>query len=139
MSEIASSSVILSSAELPPSLPLLPPPLPAAAYLFAAARPAKSHQAMAIGSLVCALFGIFLFSPLLSIVAVILGAIARKKMRKSGNFSGSGAALAGIIIAAIELSFLFFIVAVVVVAAIFAPAPMPDALAGQILNPALGL
>jgi len=56
---------------------------------------------MAIASLVFSLLGLSWAGVIAGPIAIILGAIARKKMRGSGNFDGSGMALAGIIVGAI--------------------------------------
>ena len=104
----------------------LPPPLPTFRLPGATAF-GKCYEGMAFGSLACALLGVFLFSPLFGIAAVILGGIARKKMRGSGNFLGYGVARAGLIIGWIEVAFLVLIVLVAVAALIGASLPVHPA------------
>jgi len=104
----------------------LPPPLPTVRLPRAAAC-GKCYEGLAFGSLACALLGVFLFSPLFGIVAVVLGAIARKKMRGSGNFLGYGVARAGLIIGWTEVAFLVLIALVAVTAIIAASLPVHPA------------
>jgi len=94
-----------------------PPPAPPPGFP-AAVTAGKSYRGMAVGSLVCALVGIPLISPILSTVAIVLGAIARTKMRASHNFDGRGMALAGIIIGTIELVISLAIIAVIIALAV---------------------
>jgi hypothetical protein len=70
---------------------------------------------MAIASLVCSLGGIILGLP--AIVGVILGFVARGQIRRSGGTrSGSGLALAGIIVGFVDIA----LAAVLIVAVVFA-------------------
>jgi hypothetical protein len=96
----------------------LPPPLPTFRPAAAAAVLGECYEGIAIGSLVCSLAGAILVSPLFGIVAVILGVVARRKMRRSGNFIGYGVARAGLIIGSIEVAILVLIVLMAVAAII---------------------
>jgi hypothetical protein len=83
----------------PPGPP--PPGAPAAQAAWAQAPAGKSYNGLAIGSLVCGIASLLMAGVILGPVAVILGVIARRGMRNSGNRQGSGMALAGIITGAI--------------------------------------
>jgi hypothetical protein len=74
----------------------------------------SSSKGMAIASLVCSLVGIVLFGPILGIIAIVLGAVARKNMRAANNYDGYGIALAGIIIGAVEAVITILIVIFVI-------------------------
>jgi hypothetical protein len=68
---------------------------------------------MAIGSLVCAVVGLFICGILLEPIAIVLGFVARNRIRESnGALKGEGLALAGIIvgIVGLVLAVVFFFV-----------------------------
>ena len=86
---------------------------------------APSTNGLAIASLVCAILTI-------SIVAIILGHIARSQIRNSnGMQTGDGLALAGLIIGYIELAFgVLFVVLIIIGAIAASQQPQPASFAG---------
>lgn len=57
---------------------------------------------MAVGALVCSLVGLLCFGIVLEPVAIVLGVVARRRIREShGALKGDGLALAGIVIGVI--------------------------------------
>ncbi|MGH3170906.1 MAG: DUF1707 and DUF4190 domain-containing protein [Trebonia sp.] len=101
-------------ADLPGGSAFGPPPAPAIyprpGYYVATQVPTSN---LAIGSLVCSLFGFF---PPATIVAVILGHVARKQIRATRQ-RGDGLAVAGLVIGYIGLTFWALILIVAIVAA----------------------
>jgi hypothetical protein len=86
----------------PPAAPVAPPyayPQPYAAY-----PPAPTTNGLAVASLVAAFFWVIWFG---SFLAVIFGHIALSQIKQSGGRqTGSGLAVAGLVLGYIELSFL---------------------------------
>ena len=87
---------------------------PAASYQSQSA-PKSSWNLFAIASLVCAIFFVVPFSPIL---AIVFGHIARRQIRSNGAQEGKGLALAGLIIGYIEVA--FFVVILIIYAFMFA-------------------
>jgi hypothetical protein len=101
----------------------VPPPLPhtgsaeqnsGAADSRAAPPVGQSYKGMAVGSLVCSIVGIVSFPVILGTIAMVLGTVARSKMRRANNRAGENIAFAGQTIGGIEfaVSTFFFIVEV---------------------------
>jgi hypothetical protein len=93
----------MTDADKPAAEPAVSPDAPAPdtltpEMLASIIEPGKSYKALAIVSLVLALIGLFISSLVLDPIAIILGLIARHKMRAANNDDGRGVALAGIII-----------------------------------------
>jgi hypothetical protein len=80
---------------VPPQVPpgAVPPPGTPAPPLAVG----ESHKILAVCSIGVAIIGILIFGLILDPIAILLGVIARKKMKASGNYDGKGFALAGII------------------------------------------
>jgi hypothetical protein len=55
----------------------------------------------AVASLVCGIISLFILGPILGIVAIVLGVLARKEIAADPSLDGAGLALAGIITGAI--------------------------------------
>jgi hypothetical protein len=67
-------------------------------------------EGMAIGSLVCAIVGLLVCGVVLEPVAIVLGFVARNRIRQSnGMLKGEGLALAGIVVGIVG-----FVLAVIV-------------------------
>jgi hypothetical protein len=81
------------------------------------AAPGQSYKGLATGSMVCALVGILVAPPILGIIAIILGAVARNNMRISNNPDGRGMATAGLIIGALETAITVVIIIVAIILA----------------------
>ena len=65
----------------------------------------------ATASLICGIARFFCFGPLLGIPAIILGFLARREIKRTGGQQpGSGVALAGIILGAIDILLYLFII-----------------------------
>ena len=75
----------------------------------------KNHP-LATAALVCGILGLLLFG-VLSIFAIIFGAIALKKIKNSGGFyTGKGMAKAGLVLGIIPLGVLLLILGIVAAA-----------------------
>ncbi|MBY6411892.1 DUF4190 domain-containing protein [Rhodococcus sp. BP-252] len=74
-------------------------------------QPPRRTNTMAIGALICGVFG--LFTGIAGVVAVVLGHIARNQIKRTGE-QGAGIALAGLILG--YLSVVLLAVAVTVYA-----------------------
>jgi hypothetical protein len=72
----------------------------AAAPPYAQAE-ARRKPGKAVASLVCGIISLFLLGPILGVVAIVLGVLARKEIAANPNLDGAGLALAGIITGAI--------------------------------------
>lgn len=93
----------MTDADKPADEPLIPPDAPQPDALTPESlapiiEPGKSYKGLAITSLVLALVGLVVFGLILDPIAVVLGLIARHKMRSANNDDGRGVALAGIIL-----------------------------------------
>ncbi len=95
-------------AEAPVKLP--PPPPPPPAYLPpAAATPSMPTSGMAIASLVLGIGGLTVLPLLGSILAIVLGYMARRDIRqRPDQVSGDGLALAGIVLGWISVGIAVF-------------------------------
>lgn len=95
---------------IPPQFPSANPQQPPQMQPVQQPRNTSATSPFAIASLSCAILGIFtgLFCTplifLLSIVAIILGHIARAEIRKNPSIQGAGLALAGLITGYIGLA-----------------------------------
>jgi hypothetical protein len=68
----------------------------------------KTHG-LAVAALVCGILGIFTFG-ILSILAIIFGAISLKKIKRSGGFyTGRGMAIAGLVLGIILVAIFLFV------------------------------
>jgi hypothetical protein len=80
---------------------------PAPEYDEAAAAPpyaqaeARRKPGGAVASLVCGIISLFILGPILGVVAIVLGVMARREIEADPNLEGAGLALAGIITGAI--------------------------------------
>ena len=80
---------------------------PAPEYDEAAAAPpyaqveTRRKPGKAIASLVCGIISLFILGPILGVVAIVLGVMARKEIAADPSLDGAGLALAGIITGAI--------------------------------------
>ena len=115
----------------PPSIhagPIPPPGMPAAGYsphpgtlppgFVAMPRPLPT-DAMAIASLVLSIAGLFSCLIFLGIPAVILGYVAKKNIRESGDtIGGDPFATAGLIIGWIEIGLMVFLIVLFIIAVI---------------------
>jgi hypothetical protein len=72
----------------------------AAAPPYAQAE-ARRKPGKAVASLVCGIISLFILGPILGVVAIVLGVMARKEIEGDPNLEGAGLALAGIITGAI--------------------------------------
>jgi uncharacterized protein YqgC (DUF456 family) len=98
-----------------------PPPLANAAIggsyvaqsLPATRTSGQNYKGMAIGSLVCAIVGIFIIQPILGTIAIVLGAVARGKMRTANNLDGRGLATAGLVIGIIDVVISIIVIVIV--------------------------
>jgi hypothetical protein len=81
----------------------LPPPIPPSNYESNFTGPLR-YDRQAIASLVCGIIGLLLFGVILGTVALVLGSKARTRISaQPGRLKGSGMALAGMILGAIDL------------------------------------
>lgn len=114
------------TADLPGRLPFLPPPPPAMMPMPQAPpvgqfgyMPIQQPRtnSLAVGSLICGIGQIFVWTPA-SIAAVIMGHIARRQIKQSGE-TGDGMAVAGLVLGwiGIALTVLFVLILVLAVAA----------------------
>ncbi len=91
-----------------------PPPPAAAPYVTAppAAAGTKSNG-LAVGSLVAGIVS-FIFNPILlvSIAAIVLGVIARGKIKKDPGLKGNGMATAGIILGVVSVVISIIVMAI---------------------------
>jgi hypothetical protein len=62
---------------------------------------ARRKPGKAIASLVCGIISLFILGPILGVVAIVLGVMARKEIAADPGLEGEGMALAGIITGAI--------------------------------------
>jgi len=80
---------------------------PAPEYDEAAGAPpyapaeARRKPGKAVASLVCGIISLFILGPILGVVAIVLGVLARKEIAADPSLDGAGLALAGIITGAI--------------------------------------
>ncbi|HEX4644868.1 MAG TPA: DUF4190 domain-containing protein [Verrucomicrobiae bacterium] len=84
--------------EFAPALPATPPPLPTSVQSIASEPPRTSG--MAVASLICGILGLFIC--ITAPVGLVLGIMAHGKINRSqGRLTGSGLAIAGIILSAV--------------------------------------
>jgi hypothetical protein len=94
---------------VPPSAQ--PPPTgPPGQQPYGGQRPIPPNNGLAVGAFVCGIVGLCI--PVLPIIAIILGVIARNQIKQTGE-RGEGLALAGIILGAVAvvlslMSWMFF-------------------------------
>jgi len=82
----------------------LPPPVPPSNYESNQFAGPARHDGKAIASLVCGIVGLLFFGVLLGTVALVLGSKARNRINaQPERLKGSGMALAGMILGAIDL------------------------------------
>lgn len=62
---------------------------------------ARRKPGKAIASLVCGIISLFILGPILGVVAIVLGVMARKEIAADPSLGGESMALAGIITGAI--------------------------------------
>ncbi len=111
------------TADLPGRLPFMqPPPVPMpmppmAPYGYMPLAHPQRTNSLAVGSLICGIGQIFVWTPA-SIAAVIMGHAARRQIRQNGE-SGDGMAVAGLVLGwiGIALTLLFLLIIIVAVAA----------------------
>jgi len=91
----------------PPQPPPVPPPpapgqLPATSYGSFVDGSVTRRNGLAIASLVCSIVGLLI--PLGGVLGIVFGFVARNQIRRSnGTLSGTGLALAGIIVGCAEI------------------------------------
>lgn len=90
----------------------LPPPIPPSNYETNFGGPLR-NDGQAIASLVCGIVGLLFFGVILGTVALVLGSKARSRISSQPErLKGSGMALAGMILGAIDLvAFVLLVVA----------------------------
>jgi hypothetical protein len=112
------------TADLPGRLPFMPPPPPMrmpmpppAAYGYMPVAQPRRTNSLAVGSLVAGIGQLFVWTPA-SIAAVVMGHMARRQIRQTGE-DGDGMAVAGLILGwiGIALTLLFVLILVVAIAA----------------------
>jgi uncharacterized membrane protein len=110
------------TADLPGRLPFMPPvpmpmPPPMAPYGYMPVAHPQRTNSLAVGSLICGIGQIFVWTPA-SIAAVVMGHIARRQIKQTGE-SGDGMAVAGLVLGwiGIALTLLFVFIIIVAVAA----------------------
>jgi uncharacterized membrane protein len=113
------------TADLPGRLPFMPPPPmpmrmpmpPPAQYGYMPVAQPQRTNSLAVGSLVAGIGQLFVWTPA-SIAAVVMGHIARRQIRETGE-QGDGMALAGIILGWIGIAMtVLFVLGVVLVVAV---------------------
>ncbi len=117
-----------ASGPVPPSPPYTPPgygAVPPAAYAYPyygpPASPAAKTEGLAVASLVISIFSFFICPFIGSVVAIILGYIARDRIEASqGRLEGGSLAHAGIVIsfAVLAIHLVFAIVALIALVAV---------------------
>jgi hypothetical protein len=123
MSSQTYSELQALTADLPGRLPFAPPPVPmpmpppVAPYGYMPVAHPQRTNSLAVGSLICGIGQIFVWTPA-SIAAVIMGHIARRQIRQTGE-AGDGMAVAGLVLGwiGIALTLLFVFIIIVAVAA----------------------
>ncbi len=81
----------------------LPPPIPPSNYETSFGAPLRNDR-QAIASLVCGIVGLLFFGVILGTVALVLGSKARARINaQPERLKGSGMALAGMVLGAIDL------------------------------------
>lgn len=92
-----------------------PPGAPPIPQYVAAPRPQNETEPMAIASLALAVAGWFM-CPLLSILSLVFGYMARNKIQESGGrLQGDGLALAGIIVSWILVGITLLVIVVIII------------------------
>ena len=90
----------------------LPPPVPPSNYETNFGGPVR-NDGQAIASLVCGIVGFLFFGVILGTVALVLGSKARTRISSQPErLKGSGLALAGMILGAIDLAAFVLLVVV---------------------------
>lgn len=106
----------LLTGDIPHPVPAFGPPVPATFLPYA--QPVPKTNSYAIGSLACGIAGLMLALP--AVPAVVLGHMARKQIKRTGE-QGEGMAVAGLVMgyvvcAAMAIVLVFLVIGIVLIA-----------------------